>query len=1078
MPGDDFLFAGNFHAYFEKTCGNPCRFIYVNDRFRNLTGLKSEENQTLQLPICKDDVVAYRKEIEHAVKNGRSYEIAYKLEVNGELIPVTEIGYVSDDGPGNEMILKGILVDRKEEKATEATSYTYQAGINLLSEILTDLMTVDKYSIDKVIDSTLMKAGTIANVDRCNLFRIDLDETTTWKTHEWLKSSNINTILQLGVKISINDFPWSTSQLMKNESVVINQLDDLETHSKKDKESFSRFNVLSRVLVPVRVKNKLHGFIGFETNLELREWKTDEIKLFELCGQIVAQSLDQIDSKQRYHNVLNLLYNTIESISEGILIQNHKGDFTIYNNAFADIADIKQFDVSQTQAEINLTINNRLKENGVISNLMNSALQSGELPEIVDCHNGQIYEVQRAKRTDNDKKGGWFWRFKDITEVSTTQALLRENEERYEILFSRGNDAVLIMDNEIIIDCNQKSCELFECSREMLIGSNINKYLGELQPDGMPSTQNAIIDKVLQGQPQVVEYKLKTAKNNLLDAEINLQYFDFRGKRYIQAIHRDITNLKRNELLRTVMYDIAQLSNSVNSLDELFKGIHGAISRMLDASNFYIAMFEPQRQMIHFPYYVDTVDDLPEGVRYFPIGKGLTEKVMFSGETVFLTGEQLNQLVATSDEYEFVGEPSEIWLGVPLKVDEEIFGVMVVQHYEDSSAYDETDKDLMIYVSNQVAKVIHKVRTEEEIKKGRKNLALAQHISKLGSWEWNMDTDVVFWSAEMYRILGHEPWTVQPGLKSFLKSLDKTNSKVFTETMRKASEENKPQKCEIEAKLADGQVKYMAASFEVLIADVRDKLMIGSVQDITDRKLSEMELQQVTNELLSSNKELEQFAYITSHNLRSPVANIIGLVDVLKMNEFEDDDIRMVIDKIDVSISRMEQTIRDLSNVLNIKKDSVAPREHIEFRQLLENTMLSIEKLVTESKAVIQADFKKVPAIEYLNTHLESIMLNMLTNAIKYRSDKRALKIKISTKRLGEFVCLKIVDNGRGIDLERYGDRIFGLYQRFHDHVEGKGLGLYIINNQVMALGGRIEVDSLPGKGTTFSIFLHCPDAS
>jgi signal transduction histidine kinase len=103
---------------------------------------------------------------------------------------------------------------------------------------------------------------------------------------------------------------------------------------------------------------------------------------------------------------------------------------------------------------------------------------------------------------------------------------------------------------------------------------------------------------------------------------------------------------------------------------------------------------------------------------------------------------------------------------------------------------------------------------------------------------------------------------------------------------------------------------------------------------------------------------------------------------------------------------------------------------------------------------------------------MDSILMNLISNAIKYRHPDRAPRISIRTTRVDGEVCLSVRDNGLGMDLDSYGDKLFTLYGRFHSHVDGKGLGLYLVRTHVQAMGGRIEVESEPGKGTAFSVFL------
>ena len=242
--------------------------------------------------------------------------------------------------------------------------------------------------------------------------------------------------------------------------------------------------------------------------------------------------------------------------------------------------------------------------------------------------------------------------------------------------------------------------------------------------------------------------------------------------------------------------------------------------------------------------------------------------------------------------------------------------------------------------------------------------------------------------------------------------------------------------------------------------------------DITERKRREEELQQLSKELLHSNAELEKFAYITSHNLRAPVVNLVSLQELYNSDFPGDPDNPRILEKIKKSTRQLDATLNDLVKIVALKKEEDQPKDRIHFSDLAEVVKQSIESQIVEANIVIEENYSAAPSIVYHKRQLESILLNLMTNAIKYKSDKRFPKISISTEAVDDKICLKVEDNGIGIDLQKNGKKIFGLYQRFHHHIEGKGLGLYIVKSQVEALGGKIEVESEPDQGTTFKIYL------
>jgi PAS domain S-box-containing protein len=243
------------------------------------------------------------------------------------------------------------------------------------------------------------------------------------------------------------------------------------------------------------------------------------------------------------------------------------------------------------------------------------------------------------------------------------------------------------------------------------------------------------------------------------------------------------------------------------------------------------------------------------------------------------------------------------------------------------------------------------------------------------------------------------------------------------------------------------------------------------IRDITEKKKIEREQKALTEELLKNNQDLQQFSFITSHNLRAPVANLMSLLSLFNKQNPADEFNHVLIEKFEEATNQLNQTLNDLVNVLVIKSNNNIERESIHFSNVYADVKKNVESLLAQQNGHIEADFSAVDQIHYNRIHIESIFLNMISNAIRYRSSERTPDIKIRSYKKPGWVVVAFQDNGLGMDLKRYGDRLFGLYQRFHENKEGKGLGLYMTRSQVMAMGGKIEVESTPGVGTTFKIY-------
>ena len=245
---------------------------------------------------------------------------------------------------------------------------------------------------------------------------------------------------------------------------------------------------------------------------------------------------------------------------------------------------------------------------------------------------------------------------------------------------------------------------------------------------------------------------------------------------------------------------------------------------------------------------------------------------------------------------------------------------------------------------------------------------------------------------------------------------------------------------------------------------------ISIQRDVTEEKEKEKEREQLIRELTQNNKDLKQFSYITSHNLRAPLSNLTGLLNLIEEIPIEDSELKEIINGFSKSTHLLNETINDLVKIIIIKDNPSIQKEKLLIKDVFENVFNQLSFLISTNKPILKIDLEVETIFDINKSYLESIFLNLLTNAIKYREPSRQLRITIATKVEDNNLFMTFKDNGIGIDLEKNNDKIFGLYQRFHNYPESKGLGLYLVKSQVESMGGTISVDSNVGKGTTFTI--------
>jgi PAS domain S-box-containing protein len=245
---------------------------------------------------------------------------------------------------------------------------------------------------------------------------------------------------------------------------------------------------------------------------------------------------------------------------------------------------------------------------------------------------------------------------------------------------------------------------------------------------------------------------------------------------------------------------------------------------------------------------------------------------------------------------------------------------------------------------------------------------------------------------------------------------------------------------------------------------------ISIQRDITEEKKSEKEKEHLIRELTKNNKDLKQFSYITSHNLRAPLSNLTGLLNLIEDIPIEDEELKEILTGFQKSTHLLNETINDLAKVIIIRDNSSLQNEEVFIEDVFQNVFNQLHFQIKTHNPELNINFGDVTTIHTNKAYLESIILNLLTNSIKYRSEDRKLAIEITSTKINNTIIVAFKDNGIGIDLKRNKDKIFGLYQRFHNYPDSKGLGLYLVKSQIESLGGTIDIESVVNKGTTFTL--------
>ncbi|MES2828025.1 MAG: PAS domain S-box protein [Bacteroidota bacterium] len=275
---------------------------------------------------------------------------------------------------------------------------------------------------------------------------------------------------------------------------------------------------------------------------------------------------------------------------------------------------------------------------------------------------------------------------------------------------------------------------------------------------------------------------------------------------------------------------------------------------------------------------------------------------------------------------------------------------------------------------------------------------------------------------------------------------------------------------ELPLTMADGSTKYFyTVKVPYTLSGELEPGMLGIALDITEQKNAELERAKIMQDLTQRNKDLEQFSYVVSHNVRAPLVNIIALIKLLDP-ECAGEDGREVISALAESTNKLDHVIKDLNLILNMSHKINEARQPVSFTELINDIKVSIANIILSGEASLRCDFSAIDHMDTFKSYLYSIFYNLILNSIKYRKPGIPAIIMITSKCTQTKVFLEFTDNGLGIDMKRYGDQLFGLYKRFLPEIPGKGMGLYMVKLQVEQLRGTISASSSSGSGATFYI--------
>lgn len=531
----------------------------------------------------------------------------------------------------------------------------------------------------------------------------------------------------------------------------------------------------------------------------------------------------------------------------------------------------------------------------------------------------------------------------------------------------------------------------------------------------------------------------------------------------------DVTDLQRMESERQVNSEIVHALNETAHLDQLLNRIHHALKRILPADNCFVALHDPANDAFEFPFFADEYDTAPPPQK---VGRSCTAYVFRTGNAKLIPQSDFDRLVETG-EVELVGSPAPAWLGVPLKTPTATIGVLVVQHYQNESAYDLRDLEFLESVGGHIALAIERRRAEEDLRRNESTLRLLFEHNPLPTWLYEIDslrflrvnqaaTQLYGYSAEEFEsmtILDVYPESQRAKAREYIRNMhSETEEHEFWQHQSK-----------------DGQAfEVESISHELTYAGKQVRLAVA--QDISERRLLESQLRQALKM-----EAVGRLAGGVAHDFNNLLMVIKGHTELLLSVLSPSEQITRKIEQIDRSADRAAALTRQL---LAFSRRQVLQPQVINMNSIVEEMGKLLPRLIGEDIELLIRTDEKLGTIRADASQMEQVLMNLAVNARDAMPSGGKLVVETSNCDLdhaftashplmkpGPYVVLAVTDSGTGMDAETQA-HIFEPFFTTKEKGKGTGLGLAMVYGIVKQSGGFIWVYSELNKGTSFKIYL------
>jgi len=630
-------------------------------------------------------------------------------------------------------------------------------------------------------------------------------------------------------------------------------------------------------------------------------------------------------------------------------------------------------------------------------------------------------------------------------------------------------EAITILDpSHRVMRINSEFTRMFGFTTEEVIG----KPLAELiVPTERIAESDWIEEAVENGQKVALETKRQRKEGTLLDVSVSCAPVLVGTKQVgICVLYRDIEEHKRAQVLSSALYRIAERTRSASHLQGFYASIHNIVGELMNARNFYVALYDSATQMLSFPHFVDELDSAPASRR---LGRGLTEYVLRTGEALLATPEVFEELQSRG-EVELLGSPSVDWMGVPLRAGNQTFGVLVVQSYHEDVRFGERDKEILTFVSQQLASAIDHKRHEEALRHSEARYRSLVQSAVYGIYRASIEGRFLDVNPALIHMLGYDSAEdvvrLDPQQDVFLES--SAHSHLMQEFQRTGNLDS----AEVRWKKKDGTAITVRLSGRSADAgDDRDATLEIIAEDVTERRALEDQFRQA-----QKMEAVGRLAGGVAHDFNNLLMVVSGYTEVLLEDLKESDPLLPKVQAIQQAADRATTLTRQL---LAFSRKQLLELKVVDVNAIVADMERLLRPLIGEN---IDLTTKLTPNLGHTRAdagQLEQVIMNLVVNAKDAMPTGGRIVIQTSEEELdavrrehsliqpGSYILLSVSDTGAGMDKETQ-SRIFEPFFTTKEKGKGTGLGLSTVYGIVKQSGGYIFAHSESGAGTTFRIYL------